>query len=239
MDDLVKSSGLLFKYFSPKEHNKNAFEHNQVYFSFVPTFNDPFEMFFVIQQKDKEIMSSINQNLLMTLFYLKSRVCCFTTQFDNFLMWSHYSNSHKGFCVGYNEEDIRGIDGCNLHKVKYQRGLPVIGDISRLSQKDVFFTKGDIWEYEEEYRALIDLAYCFSKGFYTKQELWTQDESSFTFSEKGLLATLKPRVIYIGVKAPDDYKNELISIAKDKRLKIILVELDKNEYKLNFKELLY
>ncbi|MBT2620300.1 DUF2971 domain-containing protein [Chryseobacterium sp. ISL-6] len=29
-----------------------------------------------------------------------------TTKNSNLLMWSHYGNSHKGFCIGFNTEKL-------------------------------------------------------------------------------------------------------------------------------------
>ena len=44
-----------------------------------------------ISEAIKKMRDTINNT-----FY----VACFSTSFDNALMWAHYANKHKGFCVG-------------------------------------------------------------------------------------------------------------------------------------------
>ena len=34
-------------------------------------------------------------------------VICFSAIWNHILMWSHYANSHQGFCIGFYEEKIR------------------------------------------------------------------------------------------------------------------------------------
>jgi hypothetical protein len=38
------------------------------------------------------------------------RICCFSEQPDSILMWSHYAQDHKGFCVEYSAESLRQHD---------------------------------------------------------------------------------------------------------------------------------
>lgn len=42
---------------------------------------------------------------------LNSGICSFSTIPDNTLMWSHYADQHKGFCIGFNPRRLKADDG--------------------------------------------------------------------------------------------------------------------------------
>lgn len=80
------------------------------------------------------------------------RICSFSDNAAHPLLWSHYSDSHRGFCLEFDAStDIFG----DAMKVTYQNEYPSIditesdGDINlRLS----VLTKAQFWAYEGEYR---------------------------------------------------------------------------------------
>lgn len=72
---------------------------------------------------------------------------------NNILMWSHYANNHKGFCIGFDSVilfDHLGGGG----KVKYDHKFPQISPVSSREQQyvDTVLTKSIHWAYEIEYR---------------------------------------------------------------------------------------
>lgn len=77
-----------------------------------------------------------------------------TTKNDNLLMWSHYADSHRGFCVGFDCKKLFwNIDGM-ASRVSYINNFPK----RSLFAKDTFFdfvvltSKSKDWEYESEFR---------------------------------------------------------------------------------------
>lgn len=85
-------------------------------------------------------------------------VLCLTEKKDNLLMWSHYADSHKGFCVKFDASDSffdsrRGPkdEFYHLREVKY---LPERPDntLSNMSGIDLLLLKSDVWAYENEWR---------------------------------------------------------------------------------------
>jgi len=67
---------------------------------------------------------------------------------NNNVMWSHYGNSHKGFCIGFNVTELFDVfKDSFLGKVSYHEEFPNINDIHNLN-----FIKSKEWEYEKEYR---------------------------------------------------------------------------------------
>jgi hypothetical protein len=83
-------------------------------------------------------------------------VLSLSTEWNSILMWGHYSNSHKGFCIGFDSEYL---DNCGLfdkgglivYSKDYPEIDPTIENIAELSFLQTH-TKSDFWAYESEYR---------------------------------------------------------------------------------------
>ncbi|MBB1319172.1 DUF2971 domain-containing protein [Shewanella sp. SR43-4] len=85
---------------------------------------------------------------------------CVTDNPINNLMWSHYANSHNGFCIEWE------TDSMTLDKVIYQHQLPTLDLLELLESTIGLRTQEEIisqpwaalkvklmeWEYEQEYR---------------------------------------------------------------------------------------
>ncbi len=94
-------------------------------------------------------------------------ICSFAGNCSNIVMWSHYANSHLGFCVTFQIPSIESfIDGTfsqskiiiELDKVNYQTDFPNF-DAYDLRHSDDFIrlpliTKSSDWAYENEYRLI-------------------------------------------------------------------------------------
>ncbi|MCC4214420.1 DUF2971 domain-containing protein [Leeuwenhoekiella parthenopeia] len=90
-------------------------------------------------------------------------VSCFSEKGDNSLMWSHYTRSHKGVCIGFDLTklyfSLRDLkkDQLALIQVKYTdtfKSLDYFEDYNA-SIYHWISTKSDIWSYEEEVRILF------------------------------------------------------------------------------------
>ena len=104
-------------------------------------------------QKEHEEEMIPNQDKYYGIFSLG-------TNWKNILMWSHYADYHKGFCVGFDEEILR--NSAKFHKagiVEYLNDFPDI-DPRNEDLIEVSFirtnTKAKKWEYENEYRMLFN-----------------------------------------------------------------------------------
>ena len=88
-------------------------------------------------------------------------VCCFSSTYDNSLLWSHYGDQHQGFCIGY------GLDRNpkpELHKVIYDDNRVLhtsliskailAKDLDAQKQLDdnILLRKATPWKYEDEWR---------------------------------------------------------------------------------------
>ncbi|WP_422006105.1 DUF2971 domain-containing protein [Roseivirga pacifica] len=86
-------------------------------------------------------------------------VLSLTTKRNNFLMWSHYANSHNGYCIGYNSELLfNQINTVRFSRVEYDDELPKfkLEEDYHLRMLKYAFWKSSVWSYEEEYRMIND-----------------------------------------------------------------------------------
>lgn len=96
-------------------------------------------------------------------------ICCLTPRPDNLLMWSHYADGHRGFCVGISVDSIRrkqmevasGNGYLGIEKVKYAESMPLHNYFQVALSKEpdgpffeILSTKYQAWSYEEEYRLI-------------------------------------------------------------------------------------
>lgn len=137
----------------------------------------------------------------------KFRVSCFSQNNDSILMWSHYSNSHKGFCLEYDFKMLKEAITLPL-PVKYSNDLPNNVD----NKLELIFTKSKEWSYEEEWRLVKPAEKCESQS-----------------------NIIAPIAIYLGSNMDEHAEKSIIEIAKGKNIKIYKMYLKQNEFKLEAK----
>lgn len=103
------------------------------------------------------------------LDYLGAYVCCFSEKNNSMLMWSHYADSSKGICIGY---DFNILPQNNLLRnmlfpVAYSRKPVYLTDLLKDEDRKIYefsldaavlcaaLNKADIWNYESEWRMLF------------------------------------------------------------------------------------
>jgi hypothetical protein len=86
--------------------------------------------------------------------YLKNYgICCFSERKDSIIMWSHYADSHKGVCIGFNTAELSFNE---IDRIVYQSAFPEINWLRNLNQsfKNMILTKSIEWAYEKEIRII-------------------------------------------------------------------------------------
>lgn len=87
---------------------------------------------------------------------------------DSLLMWAHYADYHRGFVIGFNEDNVffKGyelIPGLQrLSPVEYKDKRPVLS-LSTQNTPQIFFRKSPEWSYEREWRLIRPLTECSKK----------------------------------------------------------------------------
>lgn len=96
-------------------------------------------------------------------------VLCLSERRDSILMWSHYCDSHKGFCLGFDGPELREYlrRRFNLtkriptwYRVEYWPKYPELLPSEFVGDPELFFAKPITlksihWEYEEEWRCIL------------------------------------------------------------------------------------
>jgi hypothetical protein len=108
----------------------------------------------------KEILK-IQEDILNELRSNKIGIYSMSANCNSILSWGHYSDSHKGFCVGFYKEKltefIKSNESLDLGRVEYTEKYPLI-NVYKSSEEEkitkLFWTKSMDWKYEEEYRII-------------------------------------------------------------------------------------
>ena len=107
---------------------------------------------------DKEAFEEYREKLKSKLQELG--IFCLSADSCNLLMWSHYANHHRGFCIEYDcseETLLRRI----AFEVRYKDMVPSVSaaDLSGPDKGNaldsLWLTKARCWEYEQEWRVMM------------------------------------------------------------------------------------
>ena len=152
---------------------------------------------------------------------------------DNIIMWSHYSESHKGFCVGFNVKKLyeylikiclssRGEEVFDIFKVEYEEFYPILIP-SKLSSMEFvikpLITKSDKWIYENEFRILL-------------------------IGKTNTILVLPENIIeevILGCNINSEDRNGIVEILKSKNenIKLFQSKISEEKYSLEFDEISY
>lgn len=165
-------------------------------------------------------------------------VCSLSERKDNILMWSHYANEHRGFCVGLDVQvleesscEILARTGniLDLRRVVYRADFPFLngfsGDFETLVPR-VINTKSLDWKYEKEWRLLLMTGRPSLKGD-------SLGERQIIFGEEVLSK------IILGVKMPGKQREEAIDTVRSNCPHVEVIQAHRNDgsFGLTFKRL--
>lgn len=80
-------------------------------------------------------------------------VFCLSDHADDILMWSHYGDSHRGFCLEFETTTGLGIPLDVSYSVDFPR-VDFLRDSDRRQMEANLLTKAAVWSYEREWRIL-------------------------------------------------------------------------------------
>lgn len=133
-------------------------------------------------------------------------VTCFSKNFDNILMWSHYAEKHSSICLGFEinlaTNDYFAVPVDYVKKFKKAN----YGKEGVTMLKKWLFTKAHDWKYEEEVRLIS-----FEKS------------GVISFKKKAL------KEIIFGANIKKEFKEEISKIIKEKKYNVTMSEMRMNE----------
>lgn len=153
-------------------------------------------------------------------------VGCLCTDFKNRLMWSHYAESHTGFCVEYDfSEAIPSVLSNLPVPVFYSSERPLVPWKAALENTSEniaeactelmlgLLTKDSAWEYENEWRILLHS------------------------TENPHLKMPKISCVYLGAAISEDHKRAVLDIALQKNIPVKQMTVDRGAYDLHAKNI--
>jgi len=133
-------------------------------------------------------------------------VISLSARWNSVLMWSHYSNIHKGFCIGFNEAKMRESGLFNWGGlVNYSNDFPIVNplDDDKFMLLQMLYKAKD-WEYEQEYR--------LTKLFFPNNPT---DNDRKIILEKDFIEE-----VILGMLISENDKNEIIKICREKSIRV-------------------
>jgi len=101
----------------------------------------------------KKMLQTSFRDAIRNMIVKRWRIYCLSPHPVMSLMWSHYSNHHRGICLEFDASQVVFRDA---YQVVYREMLPAL-DILEMSDETAFqvlLTKSPDWSYENEYRIL-------------------------------------------------------------------------------------
>jgi hypothetical protein len=165
--------------------------------------------FLVIKLRLQETIQETLHNIRLETFS-KIGISCFSKNNSNLLMWSHYADSHQGFCL---EFDSNFEPFSKAFEVSYKSEIPNINsgllmneEVEAESIKKLLSFKSIDWEHEEELRVFH-----------------LESNKSYFYSNPSIKA------IYFGIRANQSDIEIICSIIKSQNPTVKLYKMKKLE----------
>lgn len=151
-------------------------------------------------------------------------IACFSERSDNIVMWSHYANGHRGFCLEF-DTTIKPFS--TARPVNYDDSFPTVplsllfsknytdADTDLLLQAFVL-TKAKCWTYEQEWRAMH-----------------MEPSKRFGYGPHGLTG------LYIGAAMPDAQREVLFQVLLHAPPQFYVMRRDKRGFRLRSEKVTY
>ncbi|KOF04119.1 hypothetical protein OB69_03810 [Roseivirga seohaensis subsp. aquiponti] len=168
------------KEISDLERDIRSIEQNSLFASSIDSLNDPCEALVFSDKLKREtklasnILGGKNADLegfhsqidqLISSLNEKVGIYSLAGRYNHELLWAHYANSHKGFCVEYDLYKLqKGYSNEDLYtfRINYSSRPPQLS-ISDITSRDILSaikkvagSKSKEWKYEDETRIVFD-----------------------------------------------------------------------------------
>ncbi|MCK5507793.1 MAG: DUF2971 domain-containing protein [Desulfobacterales bacterium] len=136
-------------HFVKAKYGLRNIEKRHLKISIIMELNDPFE-FLGAELSDRNFRKAIKKTK-KDLSKTKG-ILCFSKNWKNPVQWSHYTDKHKGLCLGFDVPDHL------LAKVDYvKERLSQNSEINEELMLKFLTIKFEHWSYEKEYRLFVEL----------------------------------------------------------------------------------
>lgn len=165
-------------------------------------------------RQDENFLKKI-QSLATEMVYNNFGILSLSCNPLNYLMWSHYSNSHTGFCIGFDLHKLtKYITPAIPAVINYADQKPIfkVGDFGSEYVTKYLGTKGMLWGYEEEVRII-------------KREVIN---SSLIYGADAIHS------LFLGYKITESYQKEVLDFINSSNLRcpVYKVQPSRSHYRL-------
>jgi len=159
---------------------------------------------------------------------------CFSEQENDILLWSHYTDGHKGMLLEFNSSHQYFKLNSRFSKVKYTDTRVAYDPLwpdggSELDRyaEEVLCTKNSVWAYENEWRSLFPLDWCHKK-------IIPSGVLHFTDIPPDLVS----RVV-LGFRCPDELQKQVLEVKKQRGLtfSVFRAFLHPNEFRVEYRSI--
>ena len=215
-------NNLLFKY---RAFNKSSLEiliNKKIYLAKSCTFNDPFDSQLLPKDFQQELVDLGYQleDVQINEYndYVKDRldgygIFSMSESHDNILMWAHYADSHKGFCLGFKNDLNRYFTEYDYpiwkEDVIYDIDHPFQSVIDDLLKKRKYNSRDDFDNYCKLSDALLNAALT------VKHKSWNYEKEVRVISEFNGLQNFESQAIQIvilGLKVTEEDEDTIRSL---------------------------
>lgn len=261
---------MIYKFCPPNLYSLENLRSQALYCRHYSEFNDPFEFwskimngvpsrlqearfaaamqtwgFTVDSGEDHEeyfLSLEYSQPPFKTLFDY-TRIACFGKENNDLLMWSHYAEGLRGFCIGFDEQELlQSLEDVYLTDVKYLQEPPVVdafvyavaldqyeynmSAIEGRERNEAYFGKDPITD--EQYKAVADESFevmtnIWRRAFAVKPTEWKYEKECrllFRTGNEDIRPILQHypisavRKIILGERIESEYQKQLLEITK-------------------------
>jgi Protein of unknown function (DUF2971) len=170
------------------------------------------------QIKDDDVVK-VSDHLANTF-----KICSFYERVDSMLMWEHYADEHRGFCIEYDVTEIDSSKHYNLFPVIYSDQMfdatnhyikvGVEDDFSKTYLTRAAISKAKDWAYEKEWRLVAE------------REKFESDE----VIRKCLQTLWKAKAVYLGSRMKPANEEILVNLCKEKGITPYRMQRDISEF---------
>ena len=233
-DDLIRKGQSI----SDLERDIQSIERNLLYASSIDSLNDPCEamisintlknetkLFAKILRGDKSKLAGFHDQFDDLISSLNEKVGIYSLsgRYNHELLWAHYANSHRGFCIeydldrltsGYSNEDLYPFEVNYSTKPPQLKLSDITGKNTNKVIRKVAGHKSKHWEYEEETRIVFD-----------KPKLRHYHPEAITG-------------IYFGLRMPQSIREEIMQRLSNRNVNFYEIIQTSNTYKFERRKIL-
>jgi hypothetical protein len=199
---------------------------------------------YIEEDKKRFIEANLDPGLKENIY-----VTCFSETYESIVMWSHYANDHKGFCIEYDFKELGVNDPVArfIFPVIYSKTLFDMKDYLQDPNKDFGNVLKSYMDNIKEKDILngitlpkLDQTVNNMVGFYNaliKSGDWAYEkEWRYIFiinTNKSVYLTVpKPKAIYLGAKILKENGEKILKIAKERDITVYKMKIKPSEFAL-------